>query len=1053
MKTSTIAVVSAIFGLVSNLAAQVTNLNPESSNVVSAYAVSERGAHYEVWSQVTAETTSDGDTLYTTNSLIERASGMNYWDGQQWAPSNPSFQISPNGGTATVSQVQNKISLAANLNTNGGAVTVSTADGLTLNSTPVGIALYDAASGNFTTVAWITNCTGYLVNSNKIVYSNAFAGLCADVVYTSERGAFHQDVVINGHLDPADYGFPSNTTRIQILTEYYQPPQPQAVQRLLQVQTNQTLRASMASPDFIDWTLGFGEFVMGPGRAYTAASGDPTFGGVPVGKQFVTITNQGATRTFLIESVAYPSIKKELDLLPECNGLTGRIEVEKKPFEYAVLPAAHPTAKTAAIFTQAPVRMASLERPTGVVIDYVGESGSLSNSFTFQSDTTYFISGPLYCNNSVTFEGGTVIKYPSTNTTAYIQLNSSATFSGSSYRPIILTAADDNSAGETLTTNAWSGYTGTIGGYYANPALWFQFDFSGTASNLGFRDAQQAVRLDAESAGSETVTISHSQFVNCAQAIEMAAGWSFGKLNIFNDLFTGVQYPFNTAGFGLVPTVTTLFQCTIDGMTGFDYGIYTNNLGDPYGYSFNADNCIFADTTDGGSYSVSGTNNGFYHFSYSGGSTFGTSPISTSTAPFQTIGAAEFYLANNCVFRNAGTTNIDATLLSQLQQKTTYPPLVIAGGSYSTNLTLYPQAQRDADTSLDVGYHYDPIDYAFGGVFLTNAAFTAQPGTVIAGFSTNGIVYGLTVGPGAQFICQGTPTSLNRIVNYNTVQEQATTNWSTTSQGLIEANWQTNGPASVLNFRFTDFSVLAQDTRHIYSLLASNSAPLNVQDCQFHGGTLLLDRLNLNFTNCLMERVNSEFIILGAQSNTLYLRNSLFWRGNINFEFLSVSNSTAVLIQDNMFDETTLNDHGFTNYTGGYNGYVTNFNTLTLLSHDVVLTNSSYQIGRLGSYYIPTNSLLINAGNTNANLLALYYYTTTTNQVAETNSLVDIGYHYVALGTNGLPVDTDGDGVPDYLEDGNGNGTIDSGETNPTDKRDFGLKVLITRPKNGSILP
>ena len=173
-----------------------------------------------------------------------------------------------------------------------------------------------------------------------------------------------------------------------------------------------------------------------------------------------------------------------------------------------------------------------------------------------------------------------------------------------------------------------------------------------------------------------------------------------------------------------------------------------------------------------------------------------------------------------------------------------------------------------------------------------------------------------------------------------------------------------------------------------------------------------------------MERVNSTILLLGSQSNTLYLRNNLFWSGNINVIFSSITNSTAVLIQDNMFDETTINDHGFTNYTGGYNGYVTNFNTLTLLSHDVVLTNSSYQTGLLGNYYIPTSSALINAGNTNANLLALYYYTTTTNQVAETNSLVDIGYHYVALGTNGLPVDTDGDGVPDYLEDGNGNGTL-----------------------------
>src|SRR5439155_12852851 len=49
-----------------------------------------------------------------------------------------------------------------------------------------------------------------------------------------------------------------------------------------------------------------------------------------------------------------------------------------------------------------------------------------------------------------------------------------------------------------------------------------------------------------------------------------------------------------------------------------------------------------------------------------------------------------------------------------------------------------------------------------------------------------------------------------------------------------------------------------------------------------------------------------------------------------------------------------------------------------------------------------------------------------------TNSVMDIGYHYVALDTSPstpVPFDTDGGGVPDYLEDANGNGTNDVGET------------------------
>jgi hypothetical protein len=54
---------------------------------------------------------------------------------------------------------------------------------------------------------------------------------------------------------------------------------------------------------------------------------------------------------------------------------------------------------------------------------------------------------------------------------------------------------------------------------------------------------------------------------------------------------------------------------------------------------------------------------------------------------------------------------------------------------------------------------------------------------------------------------------------------------------------------------------------------------------------------------------------------------------------------------------------------------------------------------------------------------------------------------------NGNPDDTDADGMPDYLEDANGNGSVDSGETDWQSATDPGLKVLITRPANNSTIP
>ena len=54
---------------------------------------------------------------------------------------------------------------------------------------------------------------------------------------------------------------------------------------------------------------------------------------------------------------------------------------------------------------------------------------------------------------------------------------------------------------------------------------------------------------------------------------------------------------------------------------------------------------------------------------------------------------------------------------------------------------------------------------------------------------------------------------------------------------------------------------------------------------------------------------------------------------------------------------------------------------------------------------------------------------------------------------NGLPWDSDGDGLADCLEDSNGNGAVDSGETDWQSAADFGLKVWITEPKSNSNLP
>ena len=1000
MKNSTIAGIFAILSLAFNLTAQTASLNPVSVGVdASQWSVSVAG-NTQTWTDTNG------------HRIVQMATGMNYWSGQQWVPSNPSFQVSQDGMSAVANQVQHKVRLAANLNTNG-AVNVITPDGITLNSTPVGIALYDAASGNFATIAWITNCCGFLVSSNTIVYSNAFAGLCADVIYTLQQGSFEQDVVINGHIDPANHGFPSNTTRIEVLTEFYQPPQPDVIMSPILIETNQTLRASMATPDFMDQTLGFGEFVMAAGRAYTAASGGPD-GGAPVGKQFVTITNQaGVVRTFLIESVQYSSIKDELNLLSDCDGQLaatgGKPDIQKVRFQYAALPSPHPLASAAGTFKSSAIKVASIttEKSPGVVIDYIATIGStLSSATVFQSDTTYVLTNNVTCNGAVTIEGGAVFKYPTNSVT--LQLNTSLTLQSANYRPAVFTADDDNSVGNAVNTSIWSSYTGTIlTNGYGNPALKFNYAFNGTLNNLRFSYSKTAIQF-LKPSSTTTVSINHSQFVNCLLGMNISgSGTGSGyTVNVNNCLMANVNSLIGgpLSGFNFRFLYSTMDNSPL--LVGSGVAVFT------------ATNCIFADSSTSSNV-FSGGNNGFYNYTASFGSSY-----SATGYPFQSVGAGNYYLASGTGLSGVGTTNIDATLLSQLQQKTTHPPNVSTTGTVLFNLTLYPQAQRDIGTP-DLGYHYDPIDYAFGGVALSNATISMTPGVVVAGFDPNSSGYALTIGPGGQFISQGTPVSLDRVINFNAAQEQST-NWSSPATGLMLANGSASGTPSVINCQFTDFSILANDTAHVYAASNGNTAPLNFAECQFHGGGITSFGPTVNLTNCLLERVTSQ--LWSYDGNTPFLGNNLFWRGTNNLGL----GSTSAVVQNNMFDETLINDHGSNSYTGGYNGYITNFNHLTLVSHDQVLTASTNQVGALGNYYIPTNSMLTNAGSTTADALGLYHYTTTTNQVIDGFTQVDIGYHYVAVDGNGKPLDADGDGIPDYLEDANGNGVVDGTETSPT---------------------
>ena len=300
----------------------------------------------------------------------------------------------------------------------------------------------------------------------------------------------------------------------------------------------------------------------------------------------------------------------------------------------------------------------------GLVLDYQTINSSQTN-YTFQGDTTYCISGTVNLFGTNTFEGGTVIKY---NVGASLNLFGILNWQASAYRPVVFTAVDDNSVGESFGSRDPSGY-------YANPALRITTSPNiPTISNFRIAYAQQAVSLLASSG-----YFYNGQIVNCQNGFYVSGMGQIGSAYLRNVLFGNVQTDFNN-----------LNACALDVQNStFSGSSYLSKAGQSV--SVILTNCLLVNVTNlqsaSTNYQVNGSSNGFYN-----SPEFGTGTVTSAFYPFQTVGAGSYYLTNGCNFFNQGTTNIDSTLLADIRTKTTYPPIVYSNVTISTNLTLVPKS-------------------------------------------------------------------------------------------------------------------------------------------------------------------------------------------------------------------------------------------------------------------------------------------------------------------------------------------------------------------------
>jgi hypothetical protein len=947
------------------------------SSAVAPYVVSEVDPNQRIWNKVTLSVDVNGREHLKTNSYTEIATGMLHPVGGKLVASTDQIQITATGGQAT--NAMQHARFLGNINSSG-AIDITMPDGRHLTSNPLGISYFDTATGKSVMIAEIKDSYGQLLpTGNEAVFPDAFTDFRADVLYKTSVSGLEQFVILREQPpSPAEWSLDPSTTMLQVITEFVNPPVP----------------ALTPVPDDNgdDLRIDFGSMQMVKGAAF-AIGGETNQ--IPVAKRWQVANG----RVFLVEQVPLISIAPELEQLPEpVTGSAMLNRSRRSPAKDLNLPERRLALHVTPAFKAG--RRAPVEK--GFAMDYTLLASQ--TNLVLQSDTTYYVSGTVNVNGTLTIEGGTVVKF--TNSPAATITSSNVVCKTARFRPAVFTSKDDNSLGQTI-----GGSTGSPAGFYGNVAL----DFSSTPSvpllsNLRFTYLSNCLI-------GVNITLRDSQIVNCWNGLAAGAA----QPTFQNVLAYKVKsvYP-NSSPQTFVGINLTAHYCT---------NFFSNTGGAIY-----LSNSIFACVTN---WQCTTTVTNY------------DALLTTDAGLFQTVGNASHYLASDSPYRNAGTANMISGLLADLQTKTTYPPLVYSPQMVSSDTAFFPQAQRDTD-AVDLGYHYDPIDYAFSGILATNATVTINAGTVIGLYGTGPYTYGIGLAGNAKLTVTGTPTALVQMTASNTVQEPATTNWSSPTYALVTDVF--TGADLGITCRFTDFSGLAQDIPYIY---AANSGLVYLQDCQLHGGQLTSQNPSFLITNCLLERVYAELDMFDGNQSAF--RNNLFWQGTIDFWPVV----TNVIIADNLFDHSAVQNLGGLSYKGGFNAYVTNSTRLApSMSTDIILPASPvYQSGPLGNYYLLSTSVLINADtNTTADKVGLYQYTVLTNlvgglQIKETNSLVDVSFHYVATDALGTPIDSNGDGSADYLSDLNGNGKTDSGEVGWNILGDLGLKVIITHPTSSSKLP
>jgi hypothetical protein len=759
------------------LEAQSTTQSQITVPAATPYIIVNQDANNRVWQREQYEASPNGEIVTNVQTYTELATGLNFEDTNgNWQASQEEIE-QQSDGTEAATQGQNKVYFPANLL--NGEIKMITPDGLALNSQPAVLSYYDGT--NTAIIAVLTNSVGRIVGPNQVIYTNAFSGLTADVLLTYRKSGLEQDIIVRQQPPtPESFGLNAATARLQVLTEFFDPPQPQVTSCTLPNQAGLALT---------DQTLGFGLMEMGSGRAFLfgQSATDP---GVLVAKSWVVLDG----RHFLVEEVPVNAVVEGLAALPltAINGGFGR--APHLASSHRVLPHNKMERKSA---SERMLAKGSLPL-NGFVLDYQTINTSMSN-YNFKCDSTYYVSGPVNLYQTSTFEGGTVVKFATNGSITISGFAQYINCQGGAYRPVVFTAVDDNSVGDSIGS-------GTPSGYYGNPMLSLGSSLpTPNLTGVRFCYAQTAIRGLFVGAN-----IYDAQFVNCQNGLSIGGAQFVVGNALFANTLTNIIFAQDGNASANIQNST------------FSQSTYlATSPTSSQGITLALTNCIVANVTNtlsGSFLSASGNYNGSYSSGY-----YPYLPITLycTQYPFQPVGAGYYYLTNGCGFQNVGTTNIFTNLLSQLPLKTTHAPALLtnaiaAGTVIGPNINVV----RDNSATLDLGYHYDPLDYCTGNLYVDND-LTLTNGVAIGFYGSSGFASVPTL------ISSGTAKNMNELVLYPSVQEEPIP-WGTRSS----YNYFINNTPNTLQFSFTDISMAGLSGEYFFDDYGT-ACNASFNNCQF----------------------------------------------------------------------------------------------------------------------------------------------------------------------------------------------------------------------------